>query len=127
MYDLTTFFGEGNAFRLVPGHFGGYPWEPDTRKLLERESPFTYVASIQTPFLILHGSQDLRTGVTQSEMMFKALAQMGRPVEYVRYPNIGHEQTRSGPPLQRMDHMLRIIEFFERYARNGGQLPSASN
>ncbi|MBS1834831.1 MAG: S9 family peptidase, partial [Acidobacteria bacterium] len=127
VYDLTTFFGEGNAFRLVPGHFGGYPWEPDTRKLLERESPFTYVASIQTPFLILHGSQDLRTGVTQSEMMFKALAQMGRPVEYVRYPNIGHEQTRSGPPLQRMDHMLRIIEFFERYARNGGPLPSASN
>lgn len=126
VYELTTFFGEGNAFRLVPGHFGGYPWEPDTRKLLERESPFTYVANIRTPFLILHGSQDLRTGVTQSEMMFKALAQMGRPVEYVRYPNAGHEQTRSGAPLQRMDHMLRIIEFFERYSRNDRQSPATN-
>ena len=26
VYDLsTTFFGEGNAWRLVPNHFGGYP------------------------------------------------------------------------------------------------------
>lgn len=117
VYDLTTFFGEGNAWRLVPSHFGGYPWEPDTRKLLDQQSPFSYAANIRTPFLIMHGSQDLRTGVTQSEMLYKALAQMGRPVEYIRYPGIGHEQTRSGPPLQRMDHMLRIIEFFERYSR----------
>jgi dipeptidyl aminopeptidase/acylaminoacyl peptidase len=115
VYDLTTFFGEGNAWRLVPTHFGGYPWEPDTRKLLDQQSPFTYASSIRTPFLIMHGSQDLRTGVSQSEMLYKALAQMGRPVEYIRYPNIGHEQTRSGPPLQRMDHMMRIVEFFERY------------
>jgi dipeptidyl aminopeptidase/acylaminoacyl peptidase len=124
VYDLTTFFGEGNAFRLVPNHFGGYPWEPDTRKLLDQQSPFTYAANIRTPFLILHGSQDFRTGVTQSEMLYKALAQMGRPVEYIRYPNIGHEQTRSGPPLQRMDHMLRIIEFFERYSKNDRQPPT---
>jgi dipeptidyl aminopeptidase/acylaminoacyl peptidase len=39
-------------------------------------------------------------------------------VEYIRYPNIGHELTRSGPPNQRMDHTLRIIEFFERYSGN---------
>ena len=26
VYDLATFFGEGNAWRLVPNYFGGYPW-----------------------------------------------------------------------------------------------------
>ena len=32
--------------------------------------------------------------------------------------------TRSGPPIQRMDHMLRIIEFFERYAHNDSPAPT---
>ena len=123
VYDLATFFGEANAFRLVKGEFGGYPWEPETKKLLEHESPFTYVANIKTPFLIIHGSNDLRTGIAQSEMMFRALKIMNRPVEYLRYPNIGHELTRSGPPNQRMDHMLRIIEFFERYSNNDRPTP----
>lgn len=123
VYELTTFFGEGNAYRLVENSFGGLPWEPDTRKILERESPFTYVSKIRTPLLILHGSQDHRTGVSQSEMLYRALKQQGKPVEYIRYPNIGHELTRSGPPLQRMDHMLRIVEFFERYANNDHEAP----
>ena len=81
------------------------------------------MANIRTPFLIIHGSQDFRTGFAQSEMLFRSLKQLNRPVEYVRYPAIGHELTRSGPPLQRMDHMLRIIEFFERYAKNDRPAP----
>lgn len=123
VYELTTFFGEANAFRLVENSFGGFPWEPETKKILERESPYTYVANINTPFLIIHGSQDLRTGYAQSEMLYRSLKQMGKPVEYIRYPNIGHELSRSGPPLQRMDHALRIVEFFERYANNDRAAP----
>jgi dipeptidyl aminopeptidase/acylaminoacyl peptidase len=124
VYDLSTFYGEANAWPLVPEEFGGYPWEPETRKVLDEESPITYVTNIRTPFLIIHGSQDFRTGFAQSEMLFRSLKQLNRPVEYVRYPAIGHELTRSGPPLQRMDHMLRIIEFFERYAKNDRPAPS---
>lgn len=124
VYDLSTFFGEGNAFRLVPEEFGGYPWQPDTRKLLDHESPITYVENMHTPLLIIHGSQDNRTGIAQSQMLFRALKQLDRPVEYVRYPGIGHELTRSGPPQQRMDHMLRIIEFFERYSQNASSIPA---
>ncbi|RYZ31137.1 MAG: S9 family peptidase, partial [Chitinophagaceae bacterium] len=51
VYDLATFFGEGNAWRLVPRYFGGYPWEPKTKALLERESPFNYVQNITTPYI----------------------------------------------------------------------------
>ncbi|MBL8178813.1 MAG: S9 family peptidase [Bryobacterales bacterium] len=123
VYDLTTFYGEGNAFRLVKNAFGGRPYQPEVRRILDAQSPFTHVANIRTPFLILHGSQDLRTGVSQSEMMYRALKDLGREVEYVRYPGVGHELTRSGAPRQRMDHMLRIIEFFERYAANDAPAP----
>ncbi|MFA9199278.1 MAG: prolyl oligopeptidase family serine peptidase, partial [Aquirufa sp.] len=30
VYELSTFMGEGNAWRLVPNYFGGYPWEKAT-------------------------------------------------------------------------------------------------
>jgi len=118
VYDLTTFMGEGNAWRLVPDHFGGYPWEKETKALLESESPLTYVDKINTPLLIIHGDQDLRTGVIQSEMLYKSLKILNKPVEYIRYPREGHELTRSGNPGRMMDHMLRVIEFFERYAKH---------
>ena len=126
VYDLSTFFGEGNAYRLVPDEFGGFPWEPQTRKLLDEESPITYAANMTTPLLIIHGSADNRTGVVQGQMLFRTLKQLKRPVEYIRYPGVGHELTRSGPPQQRMDHMLRIIEFFERYSHNSRPAPHES-
>lgn len=118
VYDLATFFGEGNAWRLVPNYFGGYPWEEKSKAILERESPINYVANIHTPLIIFHGENDLRTGVIQSEMFYRSLKILGRPVEYVRHPGATHELTRSGNNRQRIDQMLRTMEFFERYIRH---------
>jgi dipeptidyl aminopeptidase/acylaminoacyl peptidase len=118
VYELTTFMGEGNAWRLIPDHFGGYPWDKETKKVLDENSPYSFVSNINTPLLIIHGDQDLRTGVIQSEMLYKSLKILNKPVEYIRYPKEGHELTRSGNPGRMMDHMLRVIEFFERYAKH---------
>ncbi|MFI5336821.1 MAG: S9 family peptidase, partial [Opitutales bacterium] len=115
VYDLATFFGEGNAWRLVPRAFGGYPWQTETHHVLERESPFTYVESITTPLLIQHGDNDRRTGYAQSEMMFRSLKVLGRDIEEVRYPRATHEMSRSGEPRQRLDSLVRYEEFFRRY------------
>jgi len=115
VYDFSTFFGEGNAWRLVPIYFGGYPWEKKVKELLDKESPITYVQHITTPYIIFHGENDLRTGVVQSEMLYKSLKVLGRQVEYVRHPGATHEITRSGNNRQRMDQMLRTYEFFERF------------
>ena len=118
VYDLRTFFGEANAWRLVPNYFGGYPWEKKTLEILEHESPINYVQNITTPYIIFHGENDLRTGVSQSEQMYKSLKVLGRPVEYVRHPGATHEITRSGNNRQRIDQLLRTWEFFERWVRN---------
>lgn len=136
VYDLSTFFGEGNAWRLVPSHFGGYPWEGEVpppvnaasdtvevysdslntpRSTLIRNSPQTYVDQIDTPLLIMHASNDLRTGVIQSEVLYRSLKVLGRPVEYVRYPDAGHDLSRTGDPDQRLDRTLRIYEFMTRF------------
>jgi len=115
VYELSTFMGEGNAWRLVPNYFGGYPWEKATKAILDRESPYSYAQNIKTPLLIFHGENDLRTGVIQSEMLYKSLKVLGRDVEYVRHPGGTHELTRSGTNRQRIDQMLRTYEFFARY------------
>ena len=114
VYDLRTFFGEGNAWRLVEWAFGGFPWEPETARTLEHESPITHVASCTTPLLIMHASSDLRTGVSQSEQLYRSLKELRRPVEYVRYPDAGHDLSRTGDPRQRVDRLGRILEFFAR-------------
>jgi dipeptidyl aminopeptidase/acylaminoacyl peptidase len=114
VYELTFFMGEGNAWRLVPNHFG-YPWEEGVKEILDYNSPQTYVQNIQTPLLIKHSDVDFRTGVRQSELLYKSLKILGKPVEYVRYPEEGHELSRSGAIHRRIDRLGRIIEFFERY------------
>jgi dipeptidyl aminopeptidase/acylaminoacyl peptidase len=117
VYELSTFFGEGNAWRLNPRYFGGYPWEKSTRVILDRESPLTYVQNIRTALIIFHGENDLRTGVIGSEMLYKSLKILGRDVEYVRHPEASHEITRAGNNRQRIDQMLRTYEFFSRYLK----------
>ncbi len=123
VYDLETFFGEGNAWRLVQWTMGGYPFDDRVRRIIERNSPITYVDRIQTPLLIMHASNDLRTGVSQSEMLYRSLKALNRPVEYIRYPNAGHDLSRTGDPTHRMDRLNRIIEFFERHIDNPRPAP----
>ncbi|GAC1400261.1 MAG: hypothetical protein NVSMB63_19830 [Sediminibacterium sp.] len=53
----------------------------------------------------------------QSEMLYKSLKVLGRTVEYVRHPGGTHELTRSGNNRQRIDQMLRTMEFFERFIK----------
>lgn len=113
VYDLATFFGEGNAWRLVPWEFNAFPWEDP--EILSRESPITYARDIRTPLLIMHSDRDLRTGVSQSEMLYRTLKVLRKPVEYVRYPREGHDLSRTGEPRLRVDRLLRILEFFQRH------------
>jgi dipeptidyl aminopeptidase/acylaminoacyl peptidase len=118
VYELSTFFGEGRAWRLIPYHYGGYPWDAETRKYLDANSPQTFVQNIQTPLLIIHSDQDYRTGLVQAEYLYKSLKALGKPTEFVRYPHEGHDLSRTGNPKRRMDRLNRIIEFFERYIQH---------
>lgn len=115
VYDLAIWWGASNTWRLFEGEFGGRPWEQ--ADIAREQSPLTHVAGVRTPLLMLHGEADYRTTIAGAEAFYRALRVLGREVEFVRYPREGHELTRSGEPAHRVDHMLRIIEWFERHAR----------
>jgi dipeptidyl aminopeptidase/acylaminoacyl peptidase len=115
VYDLSTFFGEGRMWRLILWAFGGTPFDPRLQPIIERNSVMRSLARVRTPLLISHGGRDLTTGVSQSEMLYRALRVLGKAVEYVRYPTADHDLPRRGPPRLRIDRLLRIAEFFERF------------
>jgi dipeptidyl aminopeptidase/acylaminoacyl peptidase len=115
VYDLSIWWGASNTWRLFEGEFGGRPWEQ--ADIAREQSPLTHVANVRTPLLMLHGEQDYRTTIAGAEAFYRALKVLNRPVEFVRYPREGHELTRSGEPAHRVDHMLRIVEWFERHVR----------
>lgn len=113
VYDLGIWYGGSNTWRLFEGEFGTRPWEDP--EITRAQSPLTYVADIRTPLLLLHADTDFRATIASAEALYRALTVLGRPVEFVRYPREGHELTRSGEPNHRIDHMLRILEYFERH------------
>jgi dipeptidyl aminopeptidase/acylaminoacyl peptidase len=113
VYDLTIWWGSANTWQLFEGEFGGRPWEQP--ELARAQSPLTYVANVRTPLLMLHGAQDNRVGLASAEAFYRGLMEEHREVQLVFYPREGHEVTRSGEPEHRVDHMMRIIDWFERH------------
>ncbi|TCK26379.1 S9 family peptidase [Pseudonocardia endophytica] len=86
-----------------------------------RMSPLTYVDEIRTPMLLLHAENDLRCPVEQADALFAALRSRRRPVEYWRFPEEGHEMSRAGSPLHRVQRARIVLDFFARHL--GGDPP----
>lgn len=82
-----------------------------------RMSPITYVRDITTPMLILHSDEDWRCPVEQADKLYLALRKLGREVEYHRFPDEGHELSRSGSPKHRIRRAELIIEWFDRHQK----------
>jgi dipeptidyl aminopeptidase/acylaminoacyl peptidase len=113
VFDMLSWWGTANTWRLYESEFAAVPWE-DARLLWET-SPIAYAAGINTPLLLLHGEQDNRTGVAGAQILFRMLKAQGKEVQLVLYPREGHEVTRSGEPHHRIDHMARILDWFDKH------------
>lgn len=82
-----------------------------------QRSPLAHVAQVKTPILILHGEQDLRCPQEQAEQWFVALRRLGKTAEFVRFPEEGHEMSRSGRPDRRVERLNRIVAWFDRWLK----------
>ncbi len=114
VYHLMSFYGTSDAYELIENEFSGEPWQEVDK--LWQHSPLAYAPDIHTPLLILHADLDYRAPISDAEQLFGVLRRLGRTVEFVRYPREGHELTRSGEPGHRVDHLRRILDWWQRYA-----------
>ena len=99
------------------GYFGLYwigsrPWE-DPQRFWDR-SPLSLVNNVETPTLVVVGSEDYRTPVSEAVQYYSALQLVGVPTALVRVPGAGHGFTAR--PSQSAAKASAILAWFERYA-----------
>jgi dipeptidyl aminopeptidase/acylaminoacyl peptidase len=99
--------------------FFGKPWEHFADAW--RQSPLAGAAHASTPFLLLQGREDETDPAGQSREMYRALRQMGVPVELVEYPREDHGPLAVGmfgapspEPWHGFDARQRIVQFIEK-------------
>lgn len=116
VYNLTSFYGTSDVPILISSEFDTEPWE-DPQKLWEH-SPLAYAHHIKTPLLILHSENDFRVPIEQGEQLFAWVRRAtDTPVKMVRFPREGHELSRSGEPIHRIQRLTEMVNWFNRYCQ----------
>lgn len=103
--------------------FDKLPWE-DPMSYWSR-SPLSVVGNIKTPTLVVVGSQDYRTPVSESEQLYAALQIRGVPTALVKVPGASHGGF-TARPSQSAAKASAILAWFDRYrtpSANGGTAP----
>ena len=113
--NLLSMYGTSDGLGMLFTEYevGATPWE-DPQRYLEH-SPVTHAPRIRTPLLLLHGEQDYRCPIAQSEELYTALKRLGREVVLVRFPGEGHELSRSGRPRHRHERLERIVAWLRQH------------
>ncbi len=96
---------------------------PDDADVHRVASPVTTAHRIITPTLVLHSDADWRCPPEQGEQLFVALKRAGTPTEMVRFPDEGHELTRSGTPKHRLERFEIVLEWHDRWLDLGPAWP----
>ncbi|MHB1954344.1 MAG: alpha/beta hydrolase family protein [Sulfobacillus sp.] len=74
-------------------------------------SPLNRASEIEASVLLLHGTDDDRCPISQSEALFTALKLAGKDVEWILYPAESHLMSTLGRPSTRIDRLNRICEW----------------
>lgn len=94
------------------------PWKPESIKKLLDNSPISQIKRAKTPTMFIHGENDYRCPIEQSEQMFVGLKMNGVDSELIRYQGDSHEHARTGKPDNMVDRLNRKKEWFDRYLQN---------
>jgi dipeptidyl aminopeptidase/acylaminoacyl peptidase len=101
--------------------FAKQPWE-DPMGYWNR-SPLSLVGNVKTPTLVVVGSDDYRTPVSESEQYYAALQIRGVPTALVKVPGASHGGL-TARPSQSAAKASAIIAWFDKY-RAGPGAPAA--
>lgn len=111
-----SFYGASDiGYKFTEQEQGGKPW--DDLEALWNQSPLKYAANVTTPTLIIHAEEDHRCPIEQAEQFYIALKRLGNaPTKFIRFPEEGHELSRSGRPDRRVERLEAMLEWFKKYS-----------
>ncbi|NYJ74907.1 serine hydrolase [Allobranchiibius huperziae] len=111
--DLTSLWGTSDESPALGAQEWPDPFtEPDE---LTAISPWSHVADVRTPTLLLHGLADQTCPPGQAELWFAALRTRGVPTQMVLYPGSSHVFILDGRPSHRIDYNRRLIDWTEHH------------
>jgi dipeptidyl aminopeptidase/acylaminoacyl peptidase len=126
MADLFGLYGEmgkdGSAFGIpILEHgqdaLGGTPWE--FRERYAENSPVFYLDRVETPLLVVQGSEDTGVAPFLGDQIFTALRRLGKEVAYAKYQGEEHDPSDWSYANQ-LDFSLRMIEWFDSHLKRSG-------
>ncbi len=85
--------------------------DPDDRDFFRRISPLTHIENVRAPVMVIHGANDPRDPVTESDQFVRAIREQGGEVEYLRFPDEGHSIRQLS---NRIIAYRRVAAFLER-------------
>jgi dipeptidyl aminopeptidase/acylaminoacyl peptidase len=107
-FALTTDFAAGYS----PYWRKGWPWEDPQGYW--KYSPLSLVGNVKTPTLVVVGSDDYRTPVSEAEQYYTALQMRGIPTALVKVPGASHG-TIATRPSQSAAKAAAILAWFDKY------------
>ena len=112
--DLSSFYGTSDiGVRFGETEIGGT--RRDILDEYRKHSPLTYVYNVRTPVLLLHGEEDFRCPLEQSEQFFVSLKRHGKEAQLVRFPGESHSMTTSGHPRMREEYLSRLLDWMNTH------------
>lgn len=93
---------------------GKMPWE-DPQGYWAR-SPISLIGNVKTPTLLVVGSEDYRTPVSEAEQYYAALQLKGVPTALVKVPGAGHGSI-AARPSQSAAKAAAILAWFDKYRK----------
>lgn len=91
---------------------GVTPWTD--RETYERENPMFHVPEIETPFMILHGTDDGAVDYMQGLTFYNAARRLDKEVVLLSYPGEGHHLSREA---NQKDFQRRMKQWFDHYVK----------
>jgi len=111
MVNMVTFFEHTASYRAQHRAYE-YGDPVKDRKLLEDISAIHKIDQIVTPLLVLHGDEDPRVPMYETEQLVSEMKEAGKPVEFVRFLDEGHGFVKEP---NRIEAYTSIAEFLTKY------------
>ncbi|MEP7199142.1 MAG: S9 family peptidase [Chloroflexota bacterium] len=109
--NFVTFLENTSAYRRAHREAEYGSLERD-RELLTRISPIHRVDQIRAPLIVIHGANDPRVPLSETEQLVKAVRARNVPVELLVYPDEGHGLVKLA---NKLDAYPKVAEFLDRH------------
>jgi len=90
LFNLESWYGTTEELFFANWDQGGPYWLDVNKENYKKNSPHNYVASWNTPILVIHGGMDFRVPESEGMQAFQAAQLKGIRSKYLYFPTEGH-------------------------------------